>query len=662
VAEFEELKISVKADPEKAAENTKQLQDFFRQAGSIEHIERFEKLGRQFKLSDVQIKQLAESVAKPTNALGGFMTGFGKAGLVLLGVEAAIKIANAAAGVFNSTAQRQIEIQNLADRMGGTHAAQVDADVHAMERGTIERGRAMAMLETFNQKHSDFLNKTTGFRRSLLADVEAPLVSVYEKHFAELEKAPDLSSWKNQVRKFGDVLEERFKDHPEWFGGSKELAAQRGAAEKRKYLERWFGLPEIEQLKEDFVEVSQDAKDAWDKSQRAITDYWKTTTDIKDHIDKIIGGVLAIVWDDLGVGWAMRKLDFGLGRGVAEGATALIMTDAEREAYIKQEAAKRDEAWAATGYLHMPAYLQRLYETGETAASFHERWLLEHPGEREKKQSELLDQEKRLTDNLASVNDALRGDGQGPAFHNRPRGGVYGESDPERMPRNHPQPGGGAAAESRQPLEGRTFEAKESTIYYTAPKGSKAATYTDPATGQTYTDKTKPIDLPTSGLPSETPGIAFGYRNFPRHGRETLGGYYQVTPNAGPNAGQSFILPHSDIGPGAGRGERIDYNAPAAMQVFGSMKESDIRGGADLKYIGRTLPEGVSVGPQIAGAGNQQVADAGGLSRDRIDRLNELDVRGRLNVKVEAPTGTTVRASGGGMFKDGVTLDRSLGM
>jgi hypothetical protein len=644
VAEFEELKISVKADPEKAAENTKQLQDFFRQAGSIEHIERFEKLGRQFKLSDVQIKQLAESVAKPTGALDGFMTGFGKAGFVLLGVEAAFKIAKAAAGVFNDTAQRQIEIQNLANRMGGVHAAQVDADVHAMERGTIERGRAMAMLETFNQKHSDFLNKTTGFRRSLLADVEAPLVGVYERHFAELEKAPDLSSWMNQVRKFGDVLEERFKDHPEWFGGSKELAAQRGAAEKRKYLERWFGLSEIEQMKEDFAEVSQETRDVWDKNQHAIDDYWKTTTDIHDHIDKIIAGVLSVLWDDLGFSSIFHFGEKALGKTVEEMPAA----EDERKHLLELiEKARKGESTAAP-----PAQIEDV--------PFWNQMFLKYLGLNPK----LLEQEKALTDNLGAVNDALRGDApsQGPAFHNRPRGGVYGESDPERMPRHHRQPGGGAAAESREPPEGRTFQAKESTIYYTAPKGSKVATYTDPATGQTYTDRTKPIDLPTSGLPSETPGIAFGYRNFPRHGRETLGGYYQVTPNAGPNAGQTFILPHSDIGPGAGHGERIDYNAPAAMQVFGSMKESDIRGGADLKYIGKTLPEGVSVGPQIAGAGNQQVAEAGGLSRERIDRLNELDVRGRLNVKVEAPTGTTVRASGGGMFKDGVTLDRSLGM
>jgi hypothetical protein len=676
-----ELRVRVVTDSEKIAENTKQLQDFFRQAGSIDHIERFEKLGRQFKLSDVQIKQLAEAVGKPTTALEGFMTGFGKAGLVLLGVEAAFKIAKAAAGAFNSVAQRQIDIQNLANRMGNTHAAQVDADTLAMERGEIDHGRAMAMLETFNQKHSDFLNQATGFRRDLMAEVGAPLIEVYQKHFAELERAPDLSTWKNQVLEFGNWLEKHFKDHPEWFGGRKELAAQHGAEEKRKYYERWFGLPDIMQMKEKFVEVSQETRDTWDKNQHAIDDYWKTTTDIHDHIDKILSSVLAILWEDIGIGpvtigSTTRAFERSLGEGATELQMFSVMTPEEKQIYAEEAKKRLDEYWKTHSIIDF------LKEWGSGRSSEEITGVRPPAGleERLKKQSELLQQEKALTDNLGSVNDALRGDApsQGPAFHNRPRGGAYGESNPERLTHQSSQPGGGAAAEAR------TFEATRSTIYYTGPKGSKSVTYTDPKTGQTYTDRTKPIDLPTSGLPSETPGIAFGYQNFPRHGRETLGGYYQVTPNAGPNAGRTFILPHSDIGPGAGRGERLDYNAPAAMQVFGTMK--DAPGGAELRYLGKTLPEGVSAGlqpaPQYAYSGPEEgvgkgfrIADAVAaaqqvtqrdmldpVSRRRFDRGQEVDVRGRLNVRVEAPTGTRVRASGGGMFKDGVRLDRSLGV
>jgi hypothetical protein len=158
----------------------------------------------------------------------------------------------------------------------------------------------------------------------------------------------------------------------------------------------------------------------------------------------------------------------------------------------------------------------------------------------------------------------------------------------------------------------QTFHPPTSTIYYTGPTGSKSVTYTDPETGATYTDRTKPIGPAQSGLPQETPGIAYGYNLWTpkgkgplgqpgRRGRETLGGYYLVTPERGENAGQSFILPHSDIGPGGPAGKHpdiLDYNAPASQMVFGSMKESALQGGAYLRYIGANLPEGVTAGKQ----------------------------------------------------------------
>lgn len=170
------------------------------------------------------------------------------------------------------------------------------------------------------------------------------------------------------------------------------------------------------------------------------------------------------------------------------------------------------------------------------------------------------------------------------------------------------------------PPELRTFEAKTSTIYYTGPTGAKSVTYTDPESGETYTDTTKPIGPPTSGLPDDVPGIAFGYRNLPKHGRETLGGYYLVTPKAGPGAGQAFVLPHSDLGPGAGKGEKLDYNAPAAKMVFGSMKERDMQGGAYLKYIGKNLPEGVQPGRQ---ANPDVLAEKYGLSQGHANSIKE---------------------------------------
>ena len=40
---------------------------------------------------------------------------------------------------------------------------------------------------------------------------------------------------------------------------------------------------------------------------------------------------------------------------------------------------------------------------------------------------------------------------------------------------------------------------------------------------------------------------------------------------------------------------------------------------------------------------------------------SELDVSGRLNVAVDAPAGTEVKATGGGMFANSVSVDRRMG-
>jgi hypothetical protein len=146
------------------------------------------------------------------------------------------------------------------------------------------------------------------------------------------------------------------------------------------------------------------------------------------------------------------------------------------------------------------------------------------------------------------------------------------------------------------------YEAKESTIYYTGPEKQPSVTYKDPATGQTYTDYTKPIGPAASGLPDYVPGVAFGFRNFPQRGKETLGGYYLVTPKGGPNAGQSYILPHSDKGPGAGTGEKLDYNAPASMMVYGPKHWKSPPGGSHVQYIGKDLPEDMGIGAVPPGA------------------------------------------------------------
>jgi hypothetical protein len=62
----------------------------------------------------------------------------------------------------------------------------------------------------------------------------------------------------------------------------------------------------------------------------------------------------------------------------------------------------------------------------------------------------LANELRRLNDFLAPFNI------MNPAFHNAPRGGARGESNPEKPPAGMKQPGGGAAAEAVRPITGDT--------------------------------------------------------------------------------------------------------------------------------------------------------------------------------------------------------------
>ena len=70
-------------------------------------------------------------------------------------------------------------------------------------------------------------------------------------------------------------------------------------------------------------------------------------------------------------------------------------------------------------------------------------------------------------------------------------------------------------------------------------------------------------------------------------------------------------------------------------------------------------------GQPLLGAANEDIVDGEDLDdgRRRLDRDmgDALDVSGRLNVAVDAPAGTEVKATGGGMFANGVSVDRRMG-
>jgi hypothetical protein len=187
----------------------------------------------------------------------------------------------------------------------------------------------------------------------------------------------------------------------------------------------------------------------------------------------------------------------------------------------------------------------------------------------------------------------------GPAKEKTSRGGQPLSQDTEAVKNQK------MVDKYKDPTGGQTIRSPGSTIFYTGPKihgkAQKAVTYTDPETKETYTDRTVPTTSPASGAADEEPGIATGYYTLPHHGGRkggTLSGYYLITPEKGPNAGQSFIYRHTDIGPkGQGPSDiHTDFNAPAVKQIYGHPKAAAIKGDPYIRYIGPELPENIGTG------------------------------------------------------------------
>jgi hypothetical protein len=164
----------------------------------------------------------------------------------------------------------------------------------------------------------------------------------------------------------------------------------------------------------------------------------------------------------------------------------------------------------------------------------------------------------------------------------------------------------------------------KTTIYYTDPvKGAPTATYTDPASGLTYTDRSikgSPLGPPAMStwdpgkkifseggptqnavyMPDYIPSIAYGHFNFAKGGHETLAGYWLVTPTEGRNKGQSFIWRQTDLGP-YGTGNKntakktLDANPPVVASMYGPDyfdPKKDIPGGTYIKFLGPTIDTG----------------------------------------------------------------------
>ena len=192
---------------------------------------------------------------------------------------------------------------------------------------------------------------------------------------------------------------------------------------------------------------------------------------------------------------------------------------------------------------------------------------------------------------------------------------------------------------------------------------------------------------------------------------ETLGQFHYLTD---PNTDLTHVVQQTDAGPGVRTQALVDISTNKALQMGYDQKSFEAQQDKKLWEVRPTgfdtmrptskgastqrrtaagsadLPSGMDAefnpfaykGPDEGpseGAGKGFRLDPGGgdfggggatgsvdldldAGRRRLDRDmgDELDVSGRLNVAVDAPRGTEVKASGGGMFANNVTVDRRL--
>jgi hypothetical protein len=455
VAEFEELSINVKVDDKQAAENHRQLKDALRGLGDVQHIERFQRLAREFKLTDVQIKQLAETINKPTEQLANIARLFSRGGAAFLAVEAAMVIHRA----FTGVSMQIVDISNAA-RLIAMHPRQLEEDVRALERLGIERQRAISMFVTFGQKRDEFLRDHSEFKKSLEEMFNPEFGHVLHEHFRQLAEAPDQTAMENLVLKMGEQIE---KFEIEQGKGSLEQRRLRGTQNRQKYLERWFGTPDIIFMTKQFVAVSEEAKQAWDKNETVAREYIAVTASIKNNINDIIASTMSNAFEALHITPALRALD-ALLKLTADQAAGVGTPKTQQELRERLNRQLRERKQDPRLWLGNP--LAKLLEslglirlppapaTPPVPQSGGAQPLLETYTDN---QSDLLIEEKRLVENIAFLNALLSGESSaaarnlGPGFHNAPQGGATGESNPMRLPDGEPQPGGGGAAESRPP-------------------------------------------------------------------------------------------------------------------------------------------------------------------------------------------------------------------
>lgn len=775
MSEFEELRINVKVEDEKSAEKTRQIKDSFGKIGDVEHTQKFEKLARQFSLNEAQIKQLSESVGKSGGQFSTITGLFGRGGLAFLGIAAVIEGGKKINEAFISMAREQMEVAHAAERIGILTGAQLEKNLELLEQRGVDRQRGIAMFDRFAQQRLEFFRFNSEFRKEMMDDVAFEDAGELRKFFQGLTQDLNPTEFANRVIKEGQAIREAWEKRAE-----QGLAPQgRGAQEQARWLGRWFGLPDMMHVHQEFAQITKDEEEAFNRILASAQEYFEVTTRIRTNLEKIISSIVFRTLDDFHMGGILR----GLNTWFAEAAefTALSPEDQQTE-LAKRQLHHRE--WLAQ-------QLKKLFGTepglapgapGNLAVPF-----MDLSGKLNENQEALLTEAKRLVENLQTLNAFLSDPTRkefGPLFHNAPMGGAAGESDPMQIPGNIAQPGGGAAAESRsQPrggVAGSVDEAlkmlglneikdKEVLKRYMQTGGRDVAgdnnawcarfvnainvnaglPGNDSWAAKSFMEKGWGVKVDPTQEPVQAGDIFTKTRKGGGHvGAAT--GNTRISPTTGEteyemlsgNIGGEGIIPGTDkpaggggvgltwetlsgktssgaagggsggiidvrrasrwsdpnyTGPeeGAGKGKRLDQSpaATAIAQRFSGDSSTDWAAGIPI----RDLPEsrrseniedrradpafakgpykshpGVeeffqrgfkSVEPSFGTDWDKSMADNEDSDRSVLDKAigDELNVKGKLNVDVNAPSGTEVKADGEGMFEKNVSVNRSVG-
>ena len=610
MAEFQELRITAKFTDE-ASGQLGALKRTFNELGGVELTNKFEGLAKQLLNVESGLKNLATSFATggPSMAmLSNFAKGIGPIGLAAFAVYETLKTT---IGALRRQATDLLNMAAMARRVGESTAQYI--------RTMEEWQRSNVSIERAGQQWEQFVDTWNHLRRmdaegretwqSLLTGLRGDEARRAEQRLREIIAMPTPQQAATALKKWFDDVGKYYASQAD------PLERAKGPKEQRELL-RKFGLPDLDRVKEAFTIVSEQEAADMDRMVAAAGEFEALSVKIEQDWSAIL-----------------REIGTQIMEGPAGPILRLIEKALATEAKRLESGQTGPWWWEMLGLLPGNMAIKGIGQamgvdiwggiggifTGRTKPPGAELppgapgnmavpLMSTEFGEGERKQlgleDELIQQLKRFNNLLAGDEDALGGGlgtqlgtGDIGKFHNAPQGGAEGESNPMQLPEGSPQPGGGAAAEAREPLlrpyragdvSRGTYTSKGvtkqypilsaaatplqpqmpgETVYSGVSKGKGVASWFgyDPRF-QTKYDPSDPMGSNALRVPERYQGISLSTGKSGELGTsgQTLGQQHYVTD---PNTGLTYVKQQTDVGPGVRTQKMVDVAAAMAARL-----------------------------------------------------------------------------------------------